>query len=275
MPIKRKTTKKTSTKASQLSSITKQAREQNTSKCSCFTSSFGKKLVLTLLAVLIVYLIFFFGTLINNNLIKSEFIGLADSTEKTILVTGYGKVTGSNDIAVMTIGYSNEDKDVSIAQSKNKTVMDKVLKDLEDMNILDADITSDYYIFPQYVTTDDEKKFTGYQVTHQLLVKIRDLTNIQKVLSLSTKHGINKVSGIKFSIDDKENLKNKARLSALDDANRKAMVIANKLGVKIVKVAGYNEYEVNPYGYYAADSTSVGTGSNTMELSVNVTYIIK
>ena len=40
-----------------------------------------------------------------------------------ITVSGYGKVTGSNDIAQTTIGFSNTDKDIAKAQAANNKVM--------------------------------------------------------------------------------------------------------------------------------------------------------
>ena len=59
--------------------------------------------------------------------------------ERTISVNGFGKVVGSNDIAVTTIGHSNTDKDVAKAQADNKKVMDKIAADLKTMGIEDKD----------------------------------------------------------------------------------------------------------------------------------------
>ena len=249
----------------------------------CSSKSLGKKLLATLIGILIVYLIFYVGTLINNNLKKNQYIGFSEQSEKTILITGYGKVVGTNNIAVVGIGYSNEDKDVAIAQAKNKKVMGVVLEDLKKMGINGDDIVSDYSIYPQYKysssSKDKTKEFVGYQVTHQLTVKIRDLKNITGVLNLSTKYGINKISGIKFAVDDKENLKDKARMIALKDAQKKAKEIATTLGVSIVKVSSYHEYEVNSAkSYYEGVgglAQDVASGSSPVEMNVNITYVVK
>src|SRR5690349_19195865 len=92
----------------------------------CGHHHFGKKLMMTFFGILLVYLVFYVGTLIRNNVKKYDYIGQADRVEKTITVNGYGKVTGSNDIAVTTMGYSNTDKDVAKAQADNKKVMDQI-----------------------------------------------------------------------------------------------------------------------------------------------------
>ena len=269
------TVKKTIKKNIEPKGITTPVDNCCTKKCGCFASEFGRKLILTLIAILSIYLICYIGTLINNNLKKGKLIGQADKQERTILITGYGKMVSSNNIAVTAMGYSNTDKDISIAQANNKKVMDAVLSELKSLGIADEDVLSNYSVYPQYSYEKSEQKFTGYQISHQLNVKIRNLNNIQKVLDVGTKHGINKVSGIKFTIDDRENLKNKARVAALEDANKKAKVIASKLGVTIERASGYNEYEINQYGAYALGGSGLSTSSSDVEMSVNVTYSIK
>jgi multidrug efflux pump subunit AcrB len=89
-----------------------------------------------------------FGTLIRNNIKEYNFIGKADKMERSFTINGYGKVTGNNDIAVTSIGYSNTDKDVSVAQAANKKVMDSVSNELKRIGIDDKDLQTDYSIYP-------------------------------------------------------------------------------------------------------------------------------
>src|SRR3990167_298527 len=105
-------------------------KNENKKVC-CGHSCFGKKLLMTLLGILLVYAIVLVGTMIRNNGKKYFYIGKADRMERTIVVSGFGKVSGNNDIAVTTIGYSNTDKDVAKAQADNRKVMDQIMSDLK------------------------------------------------------------------------------------------------------------------------------------------------
>ena len=245
--------------------------------------------MLTLVGVLVVYGIFFLGTLIRNNVKKFDYIGMADKAERTVTISGYGKVTGNNDIAVTTIGYSNTDKDVAKAQLANKQVMDKVVADLKAMGIADKDLETDYTIYPDYNYTQTKgQEFLGYKVTNSITIKIRDLSKISDVLSLAGKYGATEVGGLSFTIDDPENLKAQARDNALADAKLKAVKLANSLGVNLTGVVSYSEYEgsnayYSPKVLNASDMMSavggggpavVASGSRDVEMNVTITYDI-
>ena len=118
--------------------------------CHKFGGWFMKKLFITFTAILLVYGIFYVGTLIRNNIKKYDYIGKADRIERTITVNGSGKMNGNNDIAMTTIGFSNVDKDVSKAQVNNKKVMDQVLSALKAFGVADKDLQTNYSIYPEY-----------------------------------------------------------------------------------------------------------------------------
>jgi len=254
-------------------------------KRGCCCGEFGKKIIATLIGILLVYVIFYLGTLINNNIKKYNYIGKADRATQTITVTGYGKVVGSNDIAITTIGYSNTDKDVSKAQTDNKKVMDAVMADLKAMKIDEKDLKSSYTIYPEYTyDSSNVRVFSGYKVSNQVTIKVRNLSNIQNVLALASKYGANQISGLSFTIDDNDNLKSQARVKALIDAKKKAAVIASSLGVQLVGVSNYSEYEAKDYASYSysdglggsgGTASQVSAGSNTVEMNVSVTYEVR
>lgn len=258
----------------------------------CNTGEFGKKIILTLVALTLVYLIFFLGTLIYNNLEKHDFIGRADKMERTITVNGFGEINGQNNIAVTTIGYSNTDKEVAKAQADNKEVMDKVMSDLQKIGIEDKDLQSNYVIYPDYNYSPDKgQELIGYKVSNSITIKIRDLSKINEILGLAGKHGATEVGGLSFTIDDPSNLKDEARDKAMLDARVKAVQLANALGVKLGEVVSYNEYDSsNDYVYakYYGMESSIGMGgvgggsapdvisggSKNVSMNVNITFEI-
>lgn len=262
---------------------------QGTCKCNrmCGCGTFGKKLIATLLGVALVYLIFFMGTLINNNIKKYNFIGKMDKSERMISVNGMGKVTGTNNIAVTTIGYSNTDKEVAKAQEENKKVMDQVMADLKKFGIDDKDLQSNYTIYPDYnYTSERGQELKGYRVSNSVTIKIRDLTKINDVLGLAGKYGATEVGGLSFTIDDPSNLKDQAREKALADASKKAEYLAQSLGIRLGGVVSYYENEGST-DYYAkymgmAEGGGIGGGapdvvsggSKDVVMNVSVTFEI-
>ncbi|MDD2758402.1 MAG: SIMPL domain-containing protein [Patescibacteria group bacterium] len=253
----------------------------------CGQHGFGKKLFLALAGVAMVYFIFFLGTLINNNLKKHDTIGKMDKSERMITVNGIGKVTGDNNIAVTTIGYSNTNKEVSVAQAENKKVMDQVMADLKKMGMADKDLQTNYTIYPDYdYTAERGQILKGYKVSNSVTVKIRDLAKINDVLSLAGKYGATEVGGLSFTIDDSSNLKDQARTKAIEDVAKKADYLAKSLGVRLGNVVSYYENDASGGDYYKYSSNVmaegggigggapdvVAGGSKDVVMNVSITY---
>jgi len=252
----------------------------------CHCGGFGKKIMATLVGVLLVYGIFFVGTLIRNNIKKYDSIGRVDRSERMLTVTGLGKVTGANDIAVTTIGHSTVNKDVAKAQEENKKVMDAVSADLTKMGIEENDLQTNYSIYPEYnYTSSGGTELKGYRVTHSITIKIRDLSKINAVLGLAGKYGATEISGLSFTIDDATILKDRARNKALADAQKKARLLAAQLGVRLGEVVSYGEYEASNDSYYpkyygigggaeggGGAPETVSGGSKDVVMNITVTY---
>ncbi|MBD3310967.1 MAG: DUF541 domain-containing protein [Candidatus Magasanikbacteria bacterium] len=284
MPAKK--TKKTDKKD------TNQKMEQNNGSFCMVCKSFGKAdfckvIFMTLFAILLVYLIVFFGVLIRNNLQEYKFIGKADKMERNIAIQGQGKVTVTPDIAITTMGMMAEGETVAEAQEQNTQVMNRLISELKKLNISEEDIqTTNYNIYPQYNYTEDEgRELVGYQVSQNVTVKIRDLSKANEVLGLAGEVGANSVGGLQFTIDDREVYKNEARKEALKNAAEKATMLSKALGVDLVSVVSYNEHEagsVDPlYRSYAMEGLGGGalpqieSGSTEVVMNVNIVFEIR
>jgi uncharacterized protein YggE len=119
-------------------------------------------------------------------------------------------------------------------------------------------------------------------------VKIRDLSKIGGILAAAGEVGANQVSGVAFTIDEPESLRQQAREKAMENALTKAQALAQKAGVKLGKLVSFNEYNSSPTSYYksyeayglggsasqAAPAPSVEAGSLDITINVNLTYEI-
>jgi uncharacterized protein YggE len=247
----------------------------------------SKKIFWVAMCALLIFGFFCVDALTQYLRVKTSYVGKGERLVPTITVAGYGKVTGRNDIAVTTIGFTNTDKDVAKAQAENKKVMDQVYMELKQMGIEEKDLQSNYNVYPEYNYTQDKgQELKGYRVSNSLTIKIRDLSKISNILGLAGKYGATEVNGLSFTIDDTENLKAQAREKALADAKAKALKMGQSLGVRLGSVISYSEYEGGseyPYAVKYMDAASgmggaapaaVSGGSMDVSMNVSVVYEI-
>lgn len=234
---------------------------------SLLTSDAYRKLFFTLVGILLVYVIVFIATLIRNNIKSYNSIGEADKPERTILIEAQGKITAKPDIATTGMGVISEGANVVEAQTKNTATMNKLHTRLAELGIAKDDIqTTQYNINPLYKYTETEGSVvTGYQVSQNVEIKIRDLQKAQSVLALAGEVGANNVSGLQFTIDDKEVYIDQARDEALSKIAKKARAISRSLGVDMIGIASYNEYEAGggqpPMMMSASKEVGMGGGA--------------
>lgn len=209
-----------------------------------FLGEFAFKILLTLFGILLVYLIFYFGVLIRNNIKKYHFIGQEKLQQKTLSINATGKAEIKPDVAEISLGMRTTSSSVKQAQQENDKIMNELIARLEDMGIKEEDIqTTNYNVYPQYQTPKQRKEGEPeeYDVSQDVQVKIRDLDKTEKIISMAGDLGVNDIGNLQFDIEDKESIKKRARKDAIKKARQKADMIANKLGSKVLGVVSYNE----------------------------------
>lgn len=246
-----------------------------------------RKLLWALVGILVVYGIVFLGTLIRNNLKTYDYIGMADRMQRTITVEADGKAVMTPNIAVTTIGMEAEAKTVAEAQQKNTTVINSLLTKIQALGVDKKDIqTANYDIYPQYDYKDGTQVLRGYRVSQNVTVKVRDLSKANKVIALAGEVGATNVSGLRFTVDDRDAYKDLARQDALAKVNQKAEALSKALGVRIRSVVTYNEYEntgAQNLGYDKYEATGMGGGpaaspsleAGTTDVNMHVTVIFE
>lgn len=251
----------------------------------------GKKLLATFFGILVVYLIVFFGVLIRNEVRKYDFIGQAGKSERTIRVEAEGKVSVKPDIAMTTMGVTTESPTVAEAQQKNTEVVNKLIARIKELGIDAADIqTQDYSVYPAYNYPSDGSKpeLRGYTISQNVAIKIRDLAKANQVLALAGEVGATNVSGLQFTIDDKNAYLAAARTDALKKVNEKAQALSTMLGLNLASIVSYDEYEASGNQFMGAKMYDMGmggseampapqieAGTNDVILRVGVTFELK
>ncbi|MCL4417289.1 MAG: SIMPL domain-containing protein [Actinobacteria bacterium] len=165
-------------------------------------------------------------------------------TQKTTTfdVSGEGKVTTKPDIASVTAGVSSQAQSVRAAQDQINSVINKVTQALKQNGIESKDIqTSNYNITPTYDYTAGLQRITGYSASTNILIKVRNLDNINSVIDTATGNGANQISGISFDVDNKTKTQDEARQKAVNEAKIKAAEAAKIAGFKLGRIINYSE----------------------------------
>ena len=213
----------------------------------------------------------------------------------TITVSGKGEISVKPDIATVSFGVSAENLDVAKAQTESATKINNIIAFLKTKNVADKEVkTTNYNIYPRYnygpVTQaypyGGKQILAAYVVSQTVEVKIRDISQAGDILSGVGEFGVTDVSGLTFTVDNDQAVKDQARDLAIQDAKTQAQSEAKSLGVKLVRITAFSESNTSPiyYGLGAKmmDSVSapavapqIPTGENTITANVSITYEIR
>lgn len=230
--------------------------------------------------------------------------GSNDSNFNVVTVSGTGEVSSIPDVVTINFTVKESSESVSSAQDLATTKINKITALLKEKGIEEKDIkTLDYNIYPKYEWQYDEifcpagrscppngrNVVIGYDVSQNTQLKIREIEKAGELLTLIGGEEVSYVSGLQFSIDNEEALKEQARNLAIADAKEKAKKLAESLGVKLDDIVSYSEGENYPiYGYggemkmsaASADNNlreeiDLSVGENKITSAVSITFKIK
>ena len=207
---------------------------------------------------------------------------------KTLSLSGSGSASATADEAVVTLGAQTEDMNAGEAIGANADIMDAVISAIKAQGFTDDDVkTVSYSVYPMYDWTEGGQVFRGYTVSNIVQVTISDLDKVGAVIDAAAGAGANRVDGVAFQLSDAkmEELKLNAYVAAIEDAEAKAEVITETLGISITGVQSVSESSYVPSRMYTdavAESakgsyapTPIMEGSLTVTVSIHIVYIIE
>lgn len=237
-----------------------------------------------------------------------RYIGTGIPAMNTITVEGDGEAVAVPDIATFSFSVVETAKTVAEAQESATKKMEAAVAYLKDQKIEDKDIkTIDYSVYPQYEWQNSvcptaapmsassycapgKSILTGYQVRQTVEVKVRDTKQAGELLSGVGEKGATELSGLSFSLDDKDAVMEEARNEAIAKAKAKAEALADGLDIILVRIVSFNEsnspyYPSMSYDAYgrggammeakAANPVPVPQGENKYTSHVMITYEIR
>ncbi len=209
-----------------------------------------------------------------------------DAQAKTISLAGSGSASAQADQASISMGVEVTFESAADAISENAAAMAAVIEAVKALGVSEDDIyTSQYSVYPQYDWTESGRVFKGYTVTNMVRVTVKNLDDVGSIIDAAGEAGANRIDSISFELSDakREELKMNAYVAALDDAQAKADVITQNLGLTITGVQSVTESSYSPARTYQAVEeadyavgsapTPILSGELTVSVSVYIVYL--
>ena len=241
----------------------------------------------------------FLAVLTLEGLKNFNYIGKEIYPQATITASGDGESYAIPDIATFSFSVVENASTVKDAQAKVDAKINDALTSVKAAGIDEKDIqTTDYSVYPKYEWNQivcvrapcppGKNVLTGYEVSETITVKVRDTSKAGDLVTKVGSVGASNISGLQFSVDDKDKYVAEARAEAIAKAKENAKQMAKDLGVNLGKILSFNEagnYPI-PYamGMGGSDVKAMSTVAPAAELpqgqtkitsNVSITFEIK
>jgi uncharacterized protein YggE len=228
-----------------------------------------------------------------------RFIGAGLNATNIISVSAEASLDAKPTGGTISFTQRNDAKTAKEAEDLRNVVVAKALAAIKKIGIEDKDINTtsinrsekyDYNTRPcSGGYCPGTPTVVGYDAYQSVTIKVRDTENLSKVIDALRDAGVTQVDGPQLGFQDEEleTLQAQARKEAIKKARAKADVLADQLGVEIVRVVSFSEGGDRGYMPYmavkamdsmageAAAPSVLPIGDSKISSSVTITYEIK
>lgn len=207
---------------------------------------------------------------------------------RVINVSGEADVSVVPDRARLQLGVTQLNADVATAEAAVNRVVKAYVAEARKLGSSDEEIgTAGISIQPEYVWDEKTRinRLTGYRVSRDIEVRISKLDKLGDYLLAATRAGVNQVQPPQLESSKAKELQDKALVQAAKNAQAKAKLLAETVGVKLGAVRTLSENGSSPpqpmmkvmaMRSEAADSGNAEMGLQTGEIryhaSVNAEF---
>lgn len=205
-----------------------------------------------------------------------------------LAIAAEGVATGQPDLAMISLGVDTEAETAAAALSANAQSMSALMNAVRRAGVAERDVqTSNVSLNPQYQYGDDAPpRLTGYRASNSVNVRVRNVSNLGRVIDATVGAGGNSVNGVSFSYQDMDAQRDAARRDAMEEAQRLAMLYASAAGMSLGRIVSIGEgvnaptpVEDNLYIQrvmaVSAPSTPIAAGELETRVIVNVVYVLE
>jgi uncharacterized protein len=205
----------------------------------------------------------------------------ATERERSITVSGVGKISYVPDMGYIHVGVSSEGSTAAEAWQKNEAIVKKIFDALKSLGIHEKDLkTTNLNLQPRYHhKLNETPKLIGYTASYDLNVTVRKLSQMSQLLDRMVDAGANRNMNISFGCSKLDELQDQARVKAVESALKKANLYATTAGARLGDVLSISDSPVQHFSrLMPVDAIALREGTATLpiaageqEVTVNVT----
>ncbi len=159
-----------------------------------------------------------------------------------VAVLGEAEVKTSPDEVVVAFGVETVDKDISQAKKDNDDIVKSMITLAKEQGINSDHIQTDYLdIEPKHTRFEYKYEFLGYYVRKSIVITLKDIAQLENILTDALEIGVNYVHEISFQTTKLKKFRNEARSLAIKAAQAKAEALSRELNLKVGKPLSIEE----------------------------------
>lgn len=173
---------------------------------------------------------------------------LAEGEGTKLSVSGNGTVLVESDLAIVTVGVREASADVLVAQATVNEKIAAIKQALLDAGVQETEINTDSInIYANYDYSDNTEVIVGYTANNSLSVRTTDIDNVGALIDAAFAAGANTLDNVQFTVQDDSEAREQALTKAVEDARRKADVLAAAAGMQVTAIESIAESGVYTY----------------------------
>jgi len=215
----------------------------------------------------------------------------ADTSFTGLASSGEGRATGTPDLAEVTLSVESRAATPNEAANQNAAKATAIVESAKGSGVKPEDVqTLSVSLNPEFSYSDDgAPKVEGYVASNSVRVTVRTIDAVGEVIDAAVTAGASTVQGVFFSFtpETQRKLEDEARKEAVQDAQRRATVLAQLSNVRLGKPNSITESLTTPseppiyfaqaedIGFGGGPTTPVEAGTLEIVTRVDVTYEIQ
>ena len=214
---------------------------------------------------------------------------LAEGEGTKLSVSGNGTVLVESDLAIVTVGVREASADVLVAQATVNEKIAAIKQALLDAGVQETEINTDSInIYANYDYSDNTEVIVGYTANNSLSVRTTDIDNVGALIDAAFAAGAHTLDNVQFTVQDDSEAREQALTKAVEDARRKADVLAAAAGMQVTAIESIAESGVYTYdsmrNFAQMDAAATeGSGAGTLvqaalvsvDASVSMDFILQ
>lgn len=215
-----------------------------------------------------------------------SYIGMAQTTTQdvvqsvvpTVNVVGEASIEATPTLVNISVSIEGEGKDAKLLRQENGEKLARVIQAINKEEVPMKNFQTDYVSL--YKNYDYNTKTYQYRISQTVKIKLDNLAKYETLMDALFEAGVNQINSVTFGIEDsaRAKLQQEARIAAIDDARKKALLYATSLDQNIGKALTIRETSLRdtPASVMirgaAPSNTTLALGSISVNSQIIVTF---